>query len=822
MNVNGWTGTYFKGIDIPVKAIPASGYVFSRWEGKPLPAAESVNLNLDDNVVLTAIFVPAVVDICLTDAVPPIFQNCPNNISLSTKDACAVATWVAPTVSDNCGIPTLKSNYISGACFPIGTTTVTYTALDSKNNSSTCSFNIRVIAQPIDPCSLDSEAPIFQNCPLNITQETANSCNIINWVAPTATDNCGTPSVSSNFNSGFCFPLGITEVKYTATDAKNNTSTCVFTVTVKARPVDPCATDAIKPVFQNCPSNISLATTSNCVIANWTAPTATDNCTTPSVSSNFNNGACFPIGTTTVTYTAVDAKNNSAKCSFNVVVSASLQQPCTRIKGSILREIWTGISGSSVTSLTASAKYQGNASRKTVLNELKVPYQEMESNYGDRIRGFLYPPTTGNYTFYVYGDDGVSLFLNKTGNSVDGKTRIAYGTTWTNEFQINKQASQKSETISLEAGKEYYIEFLHKQSGGGDNEGVLWTLPGTSTPVIIKGQYLAQYDACQSAPTSVCNSDTQAPVFQNCPNNISLTTNAPCALATWVAPSATDNCGTPSVSSNYLSGACFPVGVTAVNYTATDAKNNSAKCSFNVVVQSSTNNSPNDIALEITASTPVYKKYDYITFTVRASNNSNVPMKDVKIELPYPAGTVNGGPTATTLGTWSSHCAGGVLCYTWAIPILPANTTATLTVPLFVLNASAPIIATTKLLVSTPTDNNSANNQASISVAPQLPPAQNLGISRSLPTQLVPIVVQSLSPNPTDNTINIDLESLIKKQVAFYFSNTLGKIVKVEYRDIEKGTNNVHFDVESFQGGVYFVVPETNIGMNVPTKFVKM
>ncbi len=82
--------------------------------------------------------------------------------------------------------------------------------------------------------------------------------------------------------------------------------------------------------------------------------------------------------------------------------------------------------------------------------------------------------------------------------------------------------------------------------------------------------------------------------------------------------------------------------------------------------------------------------------------------------------------------------------------------------------------------------------------------------------------MQSLSPNPTDNTIDVDLESLIKKQVAFYFSNTLGKIVKVEYRDIEKGANNVHFDVENFQGGVYFVVPETNIGMNGPTKFVKM
>jgi HYR domain/Domain of unknown function DUF11/PA14 domain/Secretion system C-terminal sorting domain len=523
-----------------------------------------------------------------------------------------------------------------------------------------------------------------------------------------------------------------------------------------------------------------------------------------------------------VVYTAADAKNNTATCSFNIVVTSSLQ-PCTRIKGSILREVWTGISGSTVNDLIINTKYQGTPTRKTVLNQLSVPYQELETNYGDRIRGFLYPPTTGNYTFYVYGDDAVSLFLNKTGNNVDGKARIAYSTTWTNELEINKQGSQKSETILLEAGKEYYIEVLHKQSGGGDNEGVLWALPGSSTPVVIKGQYLAQYDVCQTTQVNnICQSDTQIPIIQNCPANMSLSTSSACAVATWVAPTATDNCGTPSVSSNFSSGACFPVGTTAVTYTATDAKNNVSTCSFNVNVQNQVINSSNDIALGMSASAPVYKKYSYLTCTVTATNNSNVPMTNVKVEFPYPTGTVNGGPTTTTLGTWSSYCSGGLLCYTWTIPTLPANTTATLGVPLFVLNTSAPLIATAKLLASTPIDNNSANNQASISITPQLLPAQNLSINRRLPTQLVPIVVQSLSPNPTDGSLDIDLESLVQKQVVFYFSNTLGKIIKVEYRDIEKGTNNVHFDVNEFQGGVYFVVPETNIGNNVPTKFVKM
>ena len=75
--------------------------------------------------------------------------------------------------------------------------------------------------------------------------------------------------------------------------AANKNLTAIFELTSNS-----CATDNVNPVIQNCPANITLATTLSCANATWSAPTATDNCTaTPSVSSNFQSGFCFPIGT---------------------------------------------------------------------------------------------------------------------------------------------------------------------------------------------------------------------------------------------------------------------------------------------------------------------------------------------------------------------------------------------------------------------------------------------------------------------------------------------------------------------------------------------
>lgn len=79
----------------------------------------------------------------------------------------------------------------------------------------------------------DETSPLISNCPSNIE---ACSGDVITWTAPTATDNCGTPTLTVNMTPGQVFPDGDTTVTYTATDAWGNTSECNFTVSVNSKP----------------------------------------------------------------------------------------------------------------------------------------------------------------------------------------------------------------------------------------------------------------------------------------------------------------------------------------------------------------------------------------------------------------------------------------------------------------------------------------------------------------------------------------------------------------------------------------------------------
>jgi len=106
--------------------------------------------------------------------------------------------------------------------FPVGTTTVIATALNSAGYDS-CSFKVIVI---------DAQTPVI-TCPANITRvNDPGKCGAIVNYTVTATDNCTAVTVTVQPVSGSFFPVGSTTVNAKATDAAGNTATCSFTVTV--------------------------------------------------------------------------------------------------------------------------------------------------------------------------------------------------------------------------------------------------------------------------------------------------------------------------------------------------------------------------------------------------------------------------------------------------------------------------------------------------------------------------------------------------------------------------------------------------------------
>ena len=141
----------------------------------------------------------------------------------------------------------------------------------------------------------------------------------------------------------------------------------------------------------------------------------------------------------------------------------------------LLREIYTGISGLTVADLTNSARFPNNPTSTNYLTDFEAPI-DIGEQYGQRVRGYVVPPTTGNYTFWISSDDGSTLYLS-TDESPANKRVIASVATWTTPRQWDKEANQTSAAIRLESGRKYYVEALMKEEGGGDNLAVRWQLP---------------------------------------------------------------------------------------------------------------------------------------------------------------------------------------------------------------------------------------------------------------------------------------------------------------------------------------------------------
>jgi len=88
---------------------------------------------------------------------------------------------------------------------------------------------------------------------------------------------------------------------------------------------------------------------------------------------------------------------------------------------------------------------------------------EAPMNWGEyhltRMRGYLHPPATGQYSFWVASDNSSELWLSADANPSKAR-KIAwiprYG--WVSPHEWSRFPSQRSEPILLKAGETYYIE----------------------------------------------------------------------------------------------------------------------------------------------------------------------------------------------------------------------------------------------------------------------------------------------------------------------------------------------------------------------------
>ena len=112
------------------------------------------------------------------------------------------------------------------------------------------------------------------------------------------------------------FPLGSTEVTVTVTDDLGNADSSTAVITVE---------DRTAPQI-TCPAAVSVECTELAGATVDFAAAATDSCDgSPTVTVEPASGSLFPVGTTTVTVTAVDSAGNTESCTFDVTVTCGAQ-----------------------------------------------------------------------------------------------------------------------------------------------------------------------------------------------------------------------------------------------------------------------------------------------------------------------------------------------------------------------------------------------------------------------------------------------------------------------------------------------------------------
>jgi hypothetical protein len=163
------------------------------------------------------------------------------------------------------------------------------------------------------------------------------------------------------------------------------------------------------------------------------------------------------------------------------------------LRGTILREIWKGIPGDSVAELTSHPKFKGPPDLSHRVGALDS--WNMGDSYGTRFRGWIVPPLSGPYVFWLTSDDCSEFWLSTDDGPAGLKKAVALnGSVGHREWS----RAAKSAPVPLVKGRRYYLEAFQKQGGGGEHVTVGWTLPDGAEEKPILGNRLIPWSAAAS------------------------------------------------------------------------------------------------------------------------------------------------------------------------------------------------------------------------------------------------------------------------------------------------------------------------------------
>lgn len=579
----------------------------------------------------------------LEDITPPVV-TCPVNAVRNTNPGACTYTTVGAefnaSATDNCG-PISYSYVLTGATtgsasgslsgVPInqGATTITWTASDSKGNTSACFFSVNVS---------DAQAPNPITCPTPINPYGTDNgvCFAdLSFTAPAATDNCpgvtvtwaapgAVPASGIGSLSSVRFAEGLlTTVTFTATDAAMNTATCNFNVLVQ---------DDEKPVI-TCPTSPLVRSASLPASCSYTAAgtefdaTAIDNCVVPTLVNNYDAtsslaGSVFPIGTTNVIWTALDGDGNTSSCTIAIQVNDN-SAPGVTPAPTGQNFTFPVTAGDCSKVVTFTRPTIGTVSDCSAVTFTETVISGPDPNVLTGAPAF---PPMGGGSITVQFPAGVTVVRYQWKDAFNNEIHVDY------TFDIDENEAPDAEctgspillTLDPQIG-EALLDPSVVDNGSSDNCAIdtITVSPNLFDCTNLGSNMVTLTVKDESGNMNTCTAtvfvtDNTSPVV-SCPTNVTIPSNASCSASiadlifTQAAPvipitvgpkeyfdNAIDPCGvtfeykinsgsfvpvTPGIFNEYdLSGLVFSTGVTTVTVRVLDGSLNSGTCSFSVNV----------------------------------------------------------------------------------------------------------------------------------------------------------------------------------------------------------------------------------------------
>jgi len=548
------------------------------------------------------------------------------NVSFSGTAAATAKDNVDPN-------PRITYNPESGSEFPLETTLVTVTATDSSGNRSDCTF--LVIVKDQTPPQIICPADII--LPVSVT----GSKTIVDFAAKAIDNVDPNPRITYYPASGSEFSPGITEVRVTATDYSNNSSTSSFWVIISASASASASTSTstststsdTEPPQITCPALDVISATGRLTRVSYAA-TATDNVDPrPQITYDHAPNSGFYLGTTLVNVTATDFSGNHSTRSFLVTVK-DIDPPKVLCPATVTATA----KGSSKTRVNFYAQAIDNVD--TVCQIVYDPPSGSEFPLGTTPVRVTATDSSGNSsycTFQVVVTEGgnSSPKINSpllplgtmTVSATGSKTKVSYAVTATDDDDPHPVIS-----YDHEPGSEFPLGTTSVTATATDSSG------NSSTYTF----FVTVQDT--TAPEIVCTSEMTIPAISKLTKAI-------------FSATAKDNVDSnPKITYNPAQGSEFPLGATSVSVTATDSSGNSSVCSFLVRIKDTT---PPQILCPADMTIPPTGRLTRVNFSATANDNVDSNPQITYNPAPgseFPLGTTSVTATATDSSGNSSFC----------------------------------------------------------------------------------------------------------------------------------------------------------------------